>query len=59
MSKDMEHRKEGAVSPQQKKEPGLMDSIGSFPFWLLKIIDIFTPAFLISKSPPKKKNLRI
>lgn len=36
------------------QEPGMTDSIGSFPVWLLKIIDAFTPGFLISE-PPKKK----
>jgi len=40
-------------------EPGLMESYGSFPVWLLKIIQLVTPSFLISKTPPKKKKLRI
>ena len=38
-----------------KADPGLMDSIGSFPVWMLKIIDIITPDFLIKKTPPPKK----
>ena len=37
-----------------KKDPGLMESIGSFPVWMLKIIDIITPDFLIKKAPPRK-----
>ncbi len=40
-------------------EPGIMESYGSFPVWLLKIIQLVTPSFLISKTPPKKKKLRI
>ena len=43
---------------QQKEELGLMDSYGSFPVWMLKIISLLTPSFLISKPslPPKKEN---
>lgn len=41
-----------------KEDPGLLDSIGSFPVWLLRIIDFFTPDIFISKTPQKKKNLR-
>ncbi len=37
------------------QEPGLLESIGSFPVWLLKIIDIITPGFLIRESSPKKE----
>ena len=40
-------------------ELGIMESYGSFPVWLLKIILWITPSFLISKTPPKKKKLRI
>ena len=42
-----------------QEDPGLLESHGSFPVWLLKIIHLITPGFLISKTPPKKKNLRI
>ena len=38
-----------------KEDPGFMESIGSFPVWMLKIIDIITPDFLIKKTPPPKK----
>lgn len=37
-----------------KGDPGLFESIGSFPVWLLKMIDVFTPDFLIKKTPPRK-----
>ena len=37
------------------KEPGLLESIGSLPVWLLKIIDILTPGFLIRESSSKKE----
>ncbi|MBI4390171.1 MAG: hypothetical protein HY580_08325 [Nitrospinae bacterium] len=45
--------------PQPKEEPGLFDTIGSFPVWMLRIIDFFTPASLIKRPPPPppvKKN---
>ncbi len=48
--------KESAKTPE---DPGLLESHGSFPVWLLKIIHLITPKFLISKTPPKKKKLRI
>ena len=34
------------------KEPGLLDSFGTFPVWMLKIIQLVTPHSLISKTPP-------
>lgn len=37
-----------------KEDPGFMESIGSFPVWMLKIIDVITPEFLIKKVPPQK-----
>jgi hypothetical protein len=43
--------------PKQKEEPGLMESYGSFPVWTLKLIDVLTPEFLISKKPVEKKKL--
>ena len=42
---------------EQKEEPGLMESYGSFPVWSLKLIDAITPEFLISKEPVEKKKL--
>ena len=43
--------------PEQKDEPGLMESYGSFPVWALKLIDALTPEFLISREPVEKKKL--
>ena len=37
-----------------REDPGFMESIGSFPVWMLKIIDVITPDFLIKKAPPRK-----
>ena len=37
-----------------KEDPGFMESIGSFPVWMLKIIDGTTPDFLTKKVPPQK-----
>ena len=42
---------------EQKEEPGLMESYGSFPVWSLKLINAITPEFLISKEPVEKKKL--
>ena len=39
---------------ESKEDPGFMESIGSFPVWMLKIIDLITPDFLIKKAPPQK-----
>ncbi len=41
-----------------KEDPGVLESYGSFPVWMLKTIHVLTPDFLIRKTPPKKK-LRI
>ena len=38
----------------RKEDPGFMESIGSFPVWMLRIIDVITPGFLIKKAPPQK-----
>jgi len=46
-------RKSKSKIPVLKNEPGLFDYIGSFPVWLLKIIDLVTPEFLKTKTPPK------
>ncbi|MCH7501061.1 MAG: hypothetical protein E2O42_06470 [Nitrospina sp.] len=43
----------------ESREPGLLESYGSFPVWMLKLIQLMTPSFLISKTPPKKKDYRI
>lgn len=43
----------------ESKEPGILENYGTFPMWLLKIILFLTPSFLTSKTPPKKKKLRI
>jgi len=42
---------------EQKEEPRLMESYGSFPVWSLKLINAITPEFLISKEPVKIKKL--
>ena len=52
----MEGNQNRQTLPQKvsREDPGIMESIGSFPVWMLKIIDIITPDFLIKKSPPRK-----
>jgi len=49
--------KKASDNHEQKEEPGLMESYGSFPVWSLKLIDALTPEFLISKEPIEKKKL--
>ncbi len=48
----------GSRTPPPVPEPGLFDYFGSFPVWMLKIIQLITPDFLIKKpkqdNPPKK-----
>ena len=53
----MEENRNNQDVPQVagKEDQGIMESIGSFPVWLLKIIDAITPDFLIKKVPPPKK----
>ena len=45
---------DGVPQNTKKNDPALMESIGTFPVWMLKIIDLITPAFLIKKIPPRK-----
>jgi hypothetical protein len=54
---DADQKKDIPDAPEQKEEPGLMESYGSFPVWSLKLIDALTPEFLITKGPVKKKKL--
>ena len=53
----MEENRNNQDTPQSagKEDPGFMESIGSFPVWMLKIIDLITPDFLIRKPPPPEK----
>ena len=54
---DIEKEKNSSDISEQKDEPRLMESYGSFPVWSLKLIDALTPEFLISKKPVEKKKL--
>ena len=54
---DTDKEKKSSDSQEQKEEPGLMESYGSFPVWSLKLIDAITPEILISKEPVEKKKL--
>ena len=38
------------------EDPGLTESLGSFPVWMLRIIDVLTPEILIQPPTPKKKS---
>lgn len=40
------------------EDPGMLETVGSFPVWMLKLIDQVTPDLLRTKEPPKK-NYRI
>ena len=54
---EVDKEKKQSGNPDQKEEPGLMESYGSFPVWSLKLIDALTPEFLISKEPIEKSKL--
>ena len=54
---DRPTEQESAETPA-KEDPGLFESIGSFPVWLLRIIHFITPDFLIKKSLPENKKPR-
>ena len=54
---------EESKAPQQPhrkipliEDPGLTESLGSFPVWMLKIIDVMTPDILIQPPTPEKKS---
>ncbi len=49
---------ESAKDKDAPEDPGMMESVGSFPCWMLKLIDTVTPDALRTKEPPKK-NYRI
>ena len=58
----MAERPEAGTGPQsdsETQEPGILENYGTFPVLLLKLIQMITPDFLISKTPPKKKDYRI
>jgi hypothetical protein len=38
-----------------KEDPGMTDHYGSFPVWMLKLINAVTPDSLLTKEPSKKK----
>ncbi len=40
------------------EDPGILESVGTFPVWMLRAIDTVTPDFLRTKEPPRK-NYRI
>jgi hypothetical protein len=54
-----EEKEQTQSAPVSAEEPGLLDSFGTFPVWMLKIIQLITPNSLISKNPPEKKKYRL
>ena len=60
MAENPETRKDPNKTPgAEGGEPGILESYGSFPVWMLRLIQLITPSALISKTPPKKKDYRI
>lgn len=49
---------EALPESETPEDPGMLESVGSFPVWMLKLIDTVTPEALRTKEPPKK-NYRI
>ena len=58
MSEEAKSEEQNETKPTTE-DPGLLDTLGSFPVWILRIIQLITPDFLISKTPPEKKKTRI
>jgi len=60
MAESPENREGQNKTPETGgEEPGILENYGSFPVWMLRLIQLITPDFLISKTPPKKKDYRI
>ena len=60
MAENPETREDPNKTPEKEGgEPGILESYGSFPVWMLRLIQLITPSCLISKTPPKKKDYRI
>jgi hypothetical protein len=60
MTENPETRENQNKTPEAEgEEPGILENYGSFPVWMLRLIQLVTPDFLISKTPPKKKDYRI
>ncbi len=60
MADSPETRQDPNKTPETKgQEPGILENYGSFPVWLLRLIQLLTPDSLVSKTPPKKKDYRI
>ena len=61
MTEDKEPQVSNNIPPSEQhvEDPGLTESFGSFPVWILRVIQMITPDFLISKIPPEKKKTRI
>lgn len=55
----LEEKEQTKPAPVSVEEPGLLDSFGTFPVWMLKLIQLITPNSLISKTPPEKKKYRL
>ena len=58
MTERLETNKDHGKTPDAEG-PGILESYGSFPVWMLRLIQLVTPSFLVSKTPPKKKDYRI
>ena len=52
-------KKQDKTPEPESTELGILENYGTFPVWMLRMIQMVTPDFLISKTPPKKKDYRI
>ena len=59
MTESPEAKEDPNKKTPETEVPGIMENYGSFPVWMLRLIQLLTPSFLISKTPPKKKDYRI
>ena len=60
MAESPETKKDPGKAPEAENgEPGILENYGTFPVWMLRLIQLVTPSSLVSKTPPKKKDYRI
>ena len=51
-----ENQPDTKIDNESSEEPGLLETYGTFPVWMLKAIQLVTPSFLIAQNPPKDEN---
>ena len=55
---EKEHQPNTKIESESAEEPGLLETYGTFPVWMLKAIQLITPSFLIVQNPPKDEDTK-